>query len=60
MAEPTQPGGGDVGAAAAAVIAPDATTAAILAKHAAKQPLTPQESGKLGWWRRKESDEIQL
>ena len=40
------------GAAAAAAVAPDAITAEILRKHAANEPLTPQESGKLGWWKK--------
>jgi hypothetical protein len=50
--EPTQPNSGAPGAAAAAAVGPDAVTAEILRKHAAGEPLSPQESGKLGWWKK--------
>src|SRR5579862_3867602 len=50
--EPTQPNSPGPGAAAAAAVAPDPLTAEILRKHAANEPLTPQESGKLGWWKK--------
>ena len=51
MADQTPENSPDFRTAAAASVTPDDLTAKILAKHAAGQPLTPQESGKLGWWR---------
>ena len=47
-AEPTGPDREEIRAAASAAVAPDAVTAALLAKHSAGEKLTPTEYGKLG------------
>jgi hypothetical protein len=53
MEPTTGPDSAEVGAAAAAAVAPDAVTAELLAKHAAGEKLTQPQYGKLGAWKSK-------
>jgi hypothetical protein len=53
MGNETPQSGPPLREAAAAIVAPDPTTANLLAKHSAGQPLTQQEYGKLGAFAKK-------
>ena len=51
--QPTGPDSEEVGAAAAAAIAPDAVTADLLKKHSAGETLSASEYGRVGAWKKK-------